>query len=214
MNLIHFSAQRVLFNGKNELYSFCMAPPKPSDAQILKSTAILRAARVHFAKHGFEATKLSEVARDAGVAVGTIYLRYAGKSELLGGVLEDVEQSFCAAMDTSAIWDAPFPQRFADIVSAVLATAAKADDLAALMALAAFAPDYHGQAMLRQIEAHILDGVAQGAMRDDVDPAIAARMAHGMVEGAMRELMANPARLSSEVVAAVSDAYSRWLLRD
>ena len=108
-------------------------------------------------------------------------------------------------MDTPAIWEAPFPKRFGHIVEAMLATAALEDDLAALMALAAYAPDQHGKAMLRQIESHIADGIAQGTLRDDVDPAIAARMAHGMRDGAMRGRLANPDYPSDAVVASVQE---------
>ncbi|MEM9344008.1 MAG: TetR/AcrR family transcriptional regulator [Pseudomonadota bacterium] len=183
-----------------------------SQAQLEKSSAILAAARAHFAKQGFEATRLSEVARDAGVAVGTIYLRYAGKAELLAGVLGDVEQSFCNAMDTDDIWATPFPERFTKITLAIVDEAAKAPDLAELMALASYAPKTAHQAMLPKIEAHIRDGVARGALREDIDPGLAAQMAHGVMEGAMRALMAPNAPDPEAVVAHVADAYGRWLV--
>lgn len=216
MNVIHFRPGYALFNDENELYSFGMEPQDPSPAQNRKSSAILDAARVHFASHGFEATRLSDVARDAGVAVGTIYLRFKGKAELLGGVLDHVEASLCAVMDTPDIWAAPFPQRFRDIVAAVVSSAGHQADLAHLMALAAFAPqsprsDKHG--MLGLIEAHIRDGAARGELRGDVDPALAARMAHGMVDGALRDLMTNPTRDPNAAVTHVADAYARWLVK-
>lgn len=214
MNFIHNRSGNHLFNTKNELYSFLMAEAEPSPAQKKKSSAILDAARAHFAAHGFEATKLSDVARDAGVAVGTIYLRYQGKAELLAGVLDAVEQSFCDAMDTPSIWQTRFPERFTHVIAAVLATAQKQEHLAALMALSAFASkatSTEASRMLTKIEAHIRDGIARGELRDDRDVALVARMAHGMVEGAMRDLMSNPNRNPEEIIAHVSDAYQRWL---
>ena len=198
-----------------ELYSVVMASREISPAQQKKSSAILDAARRHFAEHGFEATKLSQVASDAGVAVGTIYLRYQGKAELLGGVLDHVEASFCDAIDTPDVWGAPFPERFHLIIEAILTTAQQETDLARLMALSPYAakptakPEHR---ILQMIEQHMRDGVARDELRDDLDIALGASMAYGMVDGAMRELMSNPARNPSETVTHIADAYSRWLL--
>lgn len=186
-----------------------------STAQQRKSSAILDAARSHFATHGFEATKLSEVAKDSGVAVGTIYLRYESKAELLAGVLDRVEASFCDAMDTHEIWALPFPQRFKAIVSAILSTAGQEKDLSKLMALVAFAPNSASkkQRMLLKIEQHLEDGMTRGELRGDLDLVLVARMAHGLVDGAMRELMSNPERNSDDTCVHIVDAYSRWLAR-
>ena len=186
-----------------------------SPAQEKKSAAILDAARTHFAQHGFEATKLSDIARDAGVAVGTIYLRYASKAELLGGVLDSVEGAFCAAIDTPKIWKTPFPDRFEKIVAAIFETARSQTHLAELMALSAFAVQSEHLAkrpMLSQIEAHISDGAARRELRVDMDVPLAAAMAHGIVEAAMREMMSNANRKPADAMAHIVDVYKRWLI--
>ena len=187
-----------------------------SPAQMQKSNAILDAANEHFAANGFEATKLSDVAKDAGVAVGTIYLRYNGKAELLAGVLDRTEAAFCAAMDTPVVWATPFPQRFTLVVSAMLSTAQKEANLAKLMALVSYAsqpssPDK--SRILLKIEEHIQDGMDRGELRADVDPILTSRMAHGMVDGAMRELMTNPKRDAKETTRHIAEAYARWLMK-
>ncbi|MGL6208756.1 MAG: TetR/AcrR family transcriptional regulator, partial [Paracoccaceae bacterium] len=64
-----------------------------------RADRIIAAGKARFASDGFEKTRLSDVARDAGVAVGTIYLRHPGKTELLVAVLSSVEQGFVAAME-------------------------------------------------------------------------------------------------------------------
>ena len=186
-----------------------------SPAQKKKSSAIVSAARLHFATHGFEATKLSEVARDAGVAVGTIYLRYTSKAELLAGVLGAVEEAFCDAIDTKEIWETPFPERFALVVEGVMKAAQGQPDLPALMALSSLAAPSNApekQPMLEKIAEHIQSGIDAGSLRDDVDPKLAAHMAHGMVNGAMRELMSNPDRAPKDMVHHIADAYAKWLL--
>src|SRR5215831_1099063 len=54
-----------------------------------KRERILRAAVKVFAKNGFHATRVSEVAKAAGVADGTIYLYFKSKEELLFSLFED-----------------------------------------------------------------------------------------------------------------------------
>ena len=216
MNECHsFKWARVLVKDKNELYSVDMEHIDETPAQRKKSSAILEAARQHFAAHGFEATKLASVARDAGVAVGTIYLRYKSKSELLDGVLSDVDQAFSHAMDRPEIWQTGFPERFSVLVEAAFETGRREEHLAELMALAPLASHAsHGttKPMLQKIEEHIRDGIAREELRPDIDPALTARMAHGMVDGAMRALMSEPAQDPREAAAAIADAYARWLL--
>src|SRR5437879_129785 len=54
-----------------------------------KRERILRAAVKVFAKSGFYAARVSEVAKAAGVADGTIYLYFKSKDELLVSLFED-----------------------------------------------------------------------------------------------------------------------------
>jgi len=215
MNIIHSRIVTQLVNEANEAYSADMDDPELSPSQREKSSAILRAARRRFAEDGFEATKLSDVAKDAGVAVGTIYLRYESKGALLGGVLQEVEGSFRDVMSTQEIRSLSFPERFLAIVEAILATAGRHDDLAQLMSLAAFArqvEDPDAETLLTAIQAHIADGIDRAELRDDIDLPMAARMAHGMVEGAMREMMTRPSRDAALAARQIADAYARWLM--
>lgn len=183
-------------------------------AQSKKTDAILDAAKKHFAAHGFEATRLSDVAKDAGVAVGTIYLRYEGKAELLSGVLDRTERSFAEAMNRPVIWETPFPDRFKLLVSAIFETARQEEDFARLMALSTYAANTGTHAkshVLAGIESHMKDGVARNELRADVDLSLAARMAHGMVEGAMRAMMAEPSRDPAMVISHIANASELWL---
>src|SRR5580698_3981147 len=53
-----------------------------------KRERILDAAERIFARHGFYAAKVSDVAKEAGVADGTIYLYFKSKDELLISLFE------------------------------------------------------------------------------------------------------------------------------
>ena len=54
-----------------------------------KRERILRSAIRVFARKGFYATRVSEIAKSAGVADGTIYLYFKSKDELLTSLFED-----------------------------------------------------------------------------------------------------------------------------
>ena len=101
------------------------------------------------------------------------------------------------------------------IASAVLETARAQPDLPALMALSAFAAPATATpklAMIGVMEQQLREGIKTGALRPAVDAKLVAHMAHGMVESAMREIIANPTRAPQEIVQHSADAYARWLL--
>ncbi len=68
-----------------------------------KRERILAAAERVFARHGFFAAKVSEIAKDAGVADGTIYLYFKNKDDLLISLFESrmrqVNATLAAAID-------------------------------------------------------------------------------------------------------------------
>ena len=55
-----------------------------------KRTAILQAARTIFVKDGYAAAKMSDIASEAGVAPGTLYLYYENKEALASAIGEEV----------------------------------------------------------------------------------------------------------------------------
>src|SRR4029453_980473 len=59
------------------------ACPKPE-----KYDAILRAATCVFARNGFFNSKVADVAREAGVADGTVYLYFKNKDHILVSIFE------------------------------------------------------------------------------------------------------------------------------
>ena len=63
-----------------------------------KRERILAAAERVFARHGFFAAKVSDVAKEAGVADGTIYLYFKNKDDLLISLFENRMQQVNAAL--------------------------------------------------------------------------------------------------------------------
>jgi AcrR family transcriptional regulator len=54
-----------------------------------KTERIIKAARERFRYYGLAKTSMQEIARDAGVAVGTLYLYFANKDELVAACAEE-----------------------------------------------------------------------------------------------------------------------------
>ena len=74
-----------------------------------KRQAIIEAARNIFAMKGYEDTTIAEIADDAGVAVGTVYLYFHNKREIYTSVSLDQIATLAAVMGDpkdcyTAIW--------------------------------------------------------------------------------------------------------------
>ena len=67
-------------------------PKKLSDKQVSKRSAIIDAAIEIFSLKGFHRTKISDIARQANVADGTVYLYFCNKDDLLMQAFDEVMQ--------------------------------------------------------------------------------------------------------------------------
>jgi TetR/AcrR family fatty acid metabolism transcriptional regulator len=77
---------------------------------------ILGAAAKVFAEKGFHATTIKDIARDAGIADGTIYNYFENKHALLLGVFEQMSNAVRATVDTTA----PLDMEFRSFINAYL----------------------------------------------------------------------------------------------
>lgn len=74
--------------------------PLRADAERNRARIVV-AARAVFAEHGLGVT-LDEVARHAGVGVGTVYRRFPGKDALISAVFDHVIDEIAALVDSAA----------------------------------------------------------------------------------------------------------------
>lgn len=75
-----------------------------------KQRAILDAARTLIAKQGYEETTIAQIAADAGVAVGTVYLYFRNKRELYTSVSIDWVETIAQALQDPRILALPIKQ--------------------------------------------------------------------------------------------------------
>ncbi|WP_176611279.1 TetR/AcrR family transcriptional regulator [Actinomadura sp. WMMB 499] len=72
--------------------------PRPERADAVRNRRrILAAARRVIAARGVEGLSLDDVAREAGVGVGTVYRRFGGRSRLLYALIDEREREFQSA---------------------------------------------------------------------------------------------------------------------
>jgi len=156
-----------------------------------KRARILQAAVRVFAKKGFHATRVSEVAKAAGVADGTIYLYFESKDQLLVSLFEDRVTRLLAFLDEE-IPKLPDPaSRLRRIIEIQLGLLEGERDLAEVITviirqstklLREFAAPRF-LAYLDAIARVVAEGQASGVFRDDVSPHLVARAVFGSLDG-------------------------------
>ncbi len=75
-----------------------------------KREAIIEAARTLFAKQGYEETTIAEIARAAGVGVGTVYLYFENKRQILIEVSVSINTALASVMLSPELLDVPLRQ--------------------------------------------------------------------------------------------------------
>jgi len=189
--------------------------PRTRPARVIdpaaKRAAVLDAGERLFAAGGFAATTMADIAAAAGVAVGTLYRFFPDKASLLAALHARLEDRFIGAMTRG--WRAADDPReaFAPMIEALFDEAERARAAMPLYAMtrdsvsaAEFTP---GARMIAAIGALYKEGCARGAYHRH-EPRIAAAIAHGMVDGAMRAWMTEP-----ETRAAVGAALNMLFVR-
>ena len=173
---------------------------------------ILDAAVESFAERGFYRTRVSDIARRAGVADGTIYLYFRSKDDILFEVfevrMEEILSELSAAVATRA---GPVEKLrvFAELyVSLVERDEALAEVLTIeLRQSEKFIREYdnRGFQMLLDLLASIVrEGQKAGEIRDGISPRLAARALFGALDeislwGVLKQGRFDPARAAREV---------------
>ncbi len=156
-----------------------------------KRQRILDAAVRVFAKKGFYATRVSEVAKAAGVADGTIYLYFKSKEELLVSLFEDRVERLLAFLQTELPSSASAPEKLRRIIELQLGLLEGERDLAEVITVilrqsSKLMKEYAAPkftAYLDAIARVVADGQAAGELRSDVSPHLAARAIFGALDG-------------------------------
>ena len=159
--------------------------PEPGD----KRDRILEAAERIFARHGFFAARVSEIAKEAGVADGTIYLYFKNKDDLLISWFEARMTEVNAAL-AAAIANVPPAAQLHAFIRAYLQLIHDEPIAAEVLTIelrqsSKFMKEYENPqfvSFLRMLGGIIAAGQERGDYDASVPTHIAARMIFGMVD--------------------------------
>jgi TetR/AcrR family fatty acid metabolism transcriptional regulator len=155
-----------------------------------KRERILDAAERVFAQHGFFAARVSEIAKQAGVADGTIYLYFKSKDELLISLFESRMERFNQLLAEAIAGDARPTDKLLAIVRTYLGLVREQPMVAEVLTIelrqsAKFMKEASNPKfgdLLRMLAGVIAEGQAAGELSRDVPAQIAARMIFGILD--------------------------------
>ena len=191
-----------------------------SPAQEEKRRLILDAAVRAFARKGYHACRVGEIAAEAGVAYGLVYHYFSSKDELLETIFRDTWREMLAAIEAVEADGEPAADQLRKVAAIVLRTWKRDPDLVrVLVREVTRSPQI--QREVEEIE-HAYDalerivrrGQENGELRDDVEPRLAALVLYGALEeiltswvmGQLDDSVEEVDRAERAVVAIVSDA--------
>ena len=159
-----------------------------SEAQREKRRRILRAAITVFARKGYHASKVSDVATEAGVAYGLVYHYFGSKEQLLDTIFRRTWTNMLEAVEEVERADAPTREQIRAIAQIVLgAWQLDPDLIRVLIREVARGPqleqeiDEIGRAF-DALERVVARGQKKGELRADVEPRLAAWILYGTLE--------------------------------
>jgi AcrR family transcriptional regulator len=160
------------------------APPAEKRRQILDA-----AVRV-FARQGFHATRVSDIADDAGVAYGLVYHYFNSKEEVLNELFVERWSLLIAAIEEADRAGGPHRDRLAAVASFIIDSYRHDPELMKVIIVEVTrAANSFGQTHLTEIRRAyesiakiVADGQEAGAFRRDVTPLFASMTFYGAIE--------------------------------
>ncbi len=188
---------------------------KPKTKKPDKREAIVEAARVLFTTEGYETTTIADVAKKAGVAVGTVYLYFKNKMEILAGAQGDWELEYMQALSNPALQQIPHHLRARPMIEASFAMCSQQAEMVQLMGLQMQqVGDFHKNdkgIVVQAVKSFLDEGIALGRLRP-IDTEYVAVIVFGMVDAALHQCFSRENGQNQErYINALVDALEHWL---
>jgi TetR/AcrR family transcriptional regulator, fatty acid metabolism regulator protein len=153
-----------------------------------KRRLILDAAVRVFARQGYEASRVGDIATEAGVAYGLVYHYFGSKDAVLEAVFREQWGRLLAAVALAEETGGEAPEQLALVVKIVLRTWRDDPNLVRLLVREITRSPHITDELdeiseaFRSLQRMIARGQAEGTFRADLDPQIAAWMLYGGLE--------------------------------
>jgi TetR/AcrR family transcriptional regulator, fatty acid metabolism regulator protein len=155
-----------------------------------KPQQIIDAAVRVFARNGFYNSRVSDIAREAGIASGTIYLYFKTKDEILVTLFREKMAAFVAGVRKAIASEADAPAKIRAMIRLHFETLEANSDMAEVVQVEL----RQGQKFFRGASAHeisayfdligsvLQEGVAAGVFRRDLPVKVATKMLFGAMD--------------------------------
>ena len=155
-----------------------------------KRSRILKAAVKVFAQKGFYNAKVAEIAQNAGVADGTIYLYFKNKDEILISIFDEEMASFITKAKKEIEGSSDIIEKIRVFVRTHLGFVRKNPELAQVLQVELrqshkFIKEYTGSSLreyLNLIGDLLVEGQKQGRIRNDIHPGLIKRAIFGALD--------------------------------
>lgn len=160
----------------------------PTDVQREKRRQILRAAITVFARSGYHTSRVSDVAKEAGVAYGLVYHYFGSKEDLLETIFRRTWSRMLEAVEEVEKADESAREQLAAVARIVLGAWPVDPDLVRVLVREVARSPQLGREVdeiahaFQALERIVTRGQQRGELRTDVDPRLAAWILYGALE--------------------------------
>jgi TetR/AcrR family fatty acid metabolism transcriptional regulator len=155
-----------------------------------KRERILKAAISVFAERGFYNAKIEDIAREAGVAVGTTYLYFENKDDLMISIFEEEMAPIITRMREAMSARSTATEKISTFIQSHLQFVERNPDLAHLLEVemrfcSKFILGYEGGSFkeyLDLIASALVEGQISGEFRPDIHPTVFKQVVFGAVD--------------------------------
>ena len=160
-----------------------------------KRKRLLHAAVQTFGRRGFHEAKIAEIAAEAGVAVGTVYLYFRNKEDLLGCVFDETMDEVLAEARAIRGAEGTASDKLKRLVGRHLSFIGQDRDLASVFQIelrrSARLVERFSRSKLseyfRLLDGVLKEGIAAGELRADLEPRVAVRILFGAADEILSE---------------------------
>jgi TetR/AcrR family transcriptional regulator, fatty acid metabolism regulator protein len=159
-----------------------------TDTQRQKRRQILRAAITVFARSGYHTSRVSDVAKEAGVAYGLVYHYFGSKEDLLEAIFRRTWSRMLEAVQEVELGDAPAREQLTAVARIVLGAWPLDPDLVRVLVREVARSPQLGREVdeiahaFQALERIVARGQERGELRTDVEPRLAAWILYGALE--------------------------------
>jgi TetR/AcrR family fatty acid metabolism transcriptional regulator len=180
-----------------------------------KRRQILEAAVRAFAKKGYHACRVGEIAEEAGVAYGLVYHYFGSKEELLQTIFRDTWTQMLTRIDELEAEGDPASEQVRKVTALLLRTWRRDPDLVRVLVREVTRSPEQLQQQIQEIghayealERIVRRGQKSGEFRAEIDPKLAATVFYGALEEVltgwvMRQLPGGDAEIEKAEQAVV-----------